>query len=374
MTFVQIIDCRTRRADELNQLMDQWVEATEGKRTATHAVVAQDRADATHVVEIVEFPSYEEAMKNSGLPETDRIFREMVDLCEAEPTFTDLDVVRDEQLNLRLARRFFDEVVNAGDASAAAGLCAEDYREHDAGLSSGDLDLHQAMEENQEIFDAFHPQVTPEAIVAQDDTVAVRFSYRGRHTGDYQGIAATGREVTGTGHATLRCADGKIAEGWWNTDDLGLLQQLGALPDKETAERNKAVVREAFSAMSRGAVDEAFERTTADYVEHDPANSAPTVDRQQAMDDTRPFIEAIRPSFTLESQLAEGDRVCTRWTAVGRHDGPLLGVEPTGRTVTITGQTTHRLVDGAMAEAWFHWDLAGLLMQLGLAEAPSGRA
>lgn len=58
-------------------------------------MVGADRADPRHLVEIVEFASYEDAMKNSALPETDRIFREMVALCDEPPTFTDLDVVRD---------------------------------------------------------------------------------------------------------------------------------------------------------------------------------------------------------------------------------------------------------------------------------------
>ncbi|MFD6811694.1 ester cyclase, partial [Streptomyces anthocyanicus] len=61
MTFVQIIDCRTSQVEELNRLMDRWVEQTRGKRTATHAVVGTDRSDAQHVVEIVEFPSYDVA-------------------------------------------------------------------------------------------------------------------------------------------------------------------------------------------------------------------------------------------------------------------------------------------------------------------------
>ena len=47
MTFMQVIDCKTTRADELDRLMDAWVEATEGKRTATHSVVGRDRADST---------------------------------------------------------------------------------------------------------------------------------------------------------------------------------------------------------------------------------------------------------------------------------------------------------------------------------------
>ncbi|MGW6913328.1 ester cyclase [Kitasatospora sp. NPDC054939] len=229
MTFVQLIDCKTSRVDELNSLMDAWVEATRGKRTATHSIMGRDRADSTHVVEIVEFPSYEEAMKNSNLPETDRIFREMVALCDAEPSFTDLDVMRDEQLNKLVVRSFFENVVNAGNIDAADDLCTSDYREHDPSLSSYDVDLARAKAENREIMEAFEPTATIDGMVAEGDTVCARVSFRGRHVGTYQGMEPTGREVSGTGHATFRCADGRIAESWWNFDDLGLMKQLGVM-------------------------------------------------------------------------------------------------------------------------------------------------
>ncbi|GAA2586005.1 hypothetical protein GCM10010304_31290 [Streptomyces roseoviolaceus] len=131
MTFVQLIECRTSRLDEMNRLMDRWVEQTKGKRTASHSVVAKDRADASHVVEIVEFPSYEEAMRNSGLPETGRIFQEMVALCDETPTFTDLDVVRDEQLYAATARRFFEQTPGQGAAPPFNDVFIEDYHDHD---------------------------------------------------------------------------------------------------------------------------------------------------------------------------------------------------------------------------------------------------
>ncbi|MFK4228089.1 ester cyclase [Streptomyces sp. NPDC019890] len=229
MTFVQVIDCKTSRADELNRLMDTWVEATQGKRTATHSIVGRDRADATHVVEIVEFPSYEEAMKNSHLPETDRIFQEMVALCDGEPSFTDLDVMRDEQLNKIVVRSFFEDVVNARNLDAVDAMCTADYREHDPSLSSYDMGLAQAKVENREILEAFEPVATIEGLMAEGDMVCARLSFKGRHVGAFQGMEATGREVSGTGHATFRCEGGKLAESWWNFDDLGLLQQLGAI-------------------------------------------------------------------------------------------------------------------------------------------------
>ncbi|MFI2431308.1 ester cyclase [Streptomyces sp. NPDC018693] len=229
MTFVQLIDCKTSNVDHLNRLMDDWVEATQGKRTATHSIVGRDRQDSTHVVEIVEFPSYEEAMKNSNLPETNRIFEELVAACDETPKFTDLDVVRDEQLNKNAVSRFFDEVVNAKRFDVADELCTGDYREHDTALSSYDVDLAQAKRENTEIMNAFDFRIKVEGMIAEGDVVSCRLTYQGRHTGAYQGMEATNRDVSGTGHATFRCQGGKIAESWWNWDELGLMRQLGVV-------------------------------------------------------------------------------------------------------------------------------------------------
>ncbi|WP_251059718.1 ester cyclase [Streptomyces sp. ISL-112] len=232
MSFVQMIDFRSKHIDELNKVMDSWAEATSGKRTATHAMTGHDRSDASHLVEIVEFPSYAEAMRNSNLPETERFFREMVALCETEPSFTDLDVIRDEHLNKEAVRRYFDEFVNNGDYDVMDELCAADYREHDPSLSSYDMGTEDAKRESREIVEAFRPQAVIEGMVAEGDTVAVRFSFTGRHVGEYQGVEATGREVKGTGHATFRCVGGKYTESWWNTDDLGIMQQLGVIEDQ----------------------------------------------------------------------------------------------------------------------------------------------
>ncbi len=98
MSFIQLIDCRTGRAGEMDRLMDDWVRATGGRRTATHSVVGRDRDDSHHVVEIVEFPSYQKAMKNSELPETGRIHDAMLEICEEPPRFTNLDVIREDRL------------------------------------------------------------------------------------------------------------------------------------------------------------------------------------------------------------------------------------------------------------------------------------
>ncbi|MFI5677863.1 ester cyclase [Streptomyces cellulosae] len=226
MTFVQLIDCRTDRFDEMNRLMDTWVEQTKGKRTATHAVVGKDRSDASHYIEIVEFPSYEEAMRNSGLAETDRIFRDMIALCEETPTFTDLDVVWDEPLNPAVAREFFEEA-GRSDPESLFERFTEDYVDHDPS-NPGDLRVDAAREQYEGWRRAFEFTFRIDDQIAQDDRVCTRWTWAGRHTGDFLGIAATGQSVVMTGTTWHRFRDGKICEGWWEYDRAGLMEQLGA--------------------------------------------------------------------------------------------------------------------------------------------------
>ncbi|MGV9456625.1 ester cyclase [Streptomyces sp. NPDC003635] len=230
MTFVQLIDCRTSRFDEMNRLMDTWVEQTRGKRTATHSVIGKDRSDASHFIEIVEFPSYEEAMRNSNLPETDKVFQEMVALCDEMPTFTDLDVVRDEQLYAATARRFFEELAAPGDTPTFNDVLIEDYHDHDPANPQDNIGLDAIRREVGMWRDGFDFSFTVEDQMAQDDRVCTRWTWNGRHKGDFMGIAATGKQVSMTGTTVHRCTpDGKIAEGWWQYDRLGLMEQLGAL-------------------------------------------------------------------------------------------------------------------------------------------------
>ena len=98
MAFIQIIEFTTSQIEEVDKLFDQWLAETQGKRTARNIVLTSDRDHPNTFVEIVEFPSYEEAMRNSDLPETQALGAQLISLCDSEPTFRNLDVVREEQL------------------------------------------------------------------------------------------------------------------------------------------------------------------------------------------------------------------------------------------------------------------------------------
>jgi hypothetical protein len=98
MGFIQIIEYKTSRIDELNAALDQWLTQTQGKRAATRGTQARDRAASNTYVQIVEFPSYEEAMANSNMPETGELAARLAELCDAPPTFRNLDVIRQEAM------------------------------------------------------------------------------------------------------------------------------------------------------------------------------------------------------------------------------------------------------------------------------------
>lgn len=98
MKFIQLIDYKTTRVDEVQALLTRWIEATAGVCTATRTIVGHDRDDVTHFIEVLQFPSYEEAMRNSSLPETNKIHEEFTGLCVEDPKFINLDVIRDERL------------------------------------------------------------------------------------------------------------------------------------------------------------------------------------------------------------------------------------------------------------------------------------
>ena len=98
MPFIQIIEYETSRIEELNAALDGWLEATKGKRASTRGVQTKDRDASNTYVQIVEFPSYEEAMANSNLPETGEFSAKLASLCDGPPTFRNLDVVREEMM------------------------------------------------------------------------------------------------------------------------------------------------------------------------------------------------------------------------------------------------------------------------------------
>jgi steroid delta-isomerase-like uncharacterized protein len=73
--------------------------------------------------------------------------------------------------------------------------------------------------------------------------------------------------------------------------------------------------------------------------------------------------------FAIEDQIAEGDKVVTRYTFSGTQQGPLMGIPATGKHVSITGISIYRVVNGKMQAAWIEYDMLGLMQQIGMVPA-----
>jgi hypothetical protein len=95
MTFVQIIEFRTADIDGARQIDDEWWRATEGKRTVRRELLGRDRSDPSRCFAIVFFDSYESAMENSDLAETQESAEQYRKMCDGPPVFYDLDIVED---------------------------------------------------------------------------------------------------------------------------------------------------------------------------------------------------------------------------------------------------------------------------------------
>jgi hypothetical protein len=95
MAFIQVIDFRTSKYEELMALEEQWRQATEGRRTLRRSIVARDRNDPNRYLILAFFDDYDSAMANSNLPETGEFASKQQALADAPASFIDLDIVED---------------------------------------------------------------------------------------------------------------------------------------------------------------------------------------------------------------------------------------------------------------------------------------
>jgi steroid delta-isomerase-like uncharacterized protein len=139
------------------------------------------------------------------------------------------------------------------------------------------------------------------------------------------------------------------------------------------SEENKALARrwfdEVFNAQN---FDVAEEITAQDAVSHDPTlndlPSGPEGDRHVVNLYHGAFPDA---QITVEDQIAEGDRVVTRWSGRGTHQEEFMGVPPSENRIEIAGMTINRVSGGKIAETWTNYDALGMMQQIGAMPSPA---
>jgi steroid delta-isomerase-like uncharacterized protein len=132
-------------------------------------------------------------------------------------------------------------------------------------------------------------------------------------------------------------------------------------------EANKAITRRSVEEIfNEGRLEVADELYAPDFVGYDPALPEPMKGPEGIKQQAAGYRAASSDlRVTIDDEIAEGERVVTRWTARGTHDGELFGIPATGKQTTVTGMTIDRVVDGRIVESWNNWDTFGLLQQLG---------
>lgn len=128
------------------------------------------------------------------------------------------------------AQKKFGEAVNTGNLQVIRDLVAPGCVDHDPapGQAPGPEGYIEFFSMMRTAFPDFHLDV--EQLVADDDNVAFAYTATGTHSGEFMGIAPTGRSVKFRGLQISKFKDGKMVQRWGSSDELGLLKQLGIKP------------------------------------------------------------------------------------------------------------------------------------------------
>jgi steroid delta-isomerase-like uncharacterized protein len=290
--------------------------------------------------------------------------------------------------NKQYLERLVHEVIDAQAPDRANDYYAENILNHDPvpGEAPGRAGIVALLKSVFEGFTEF--RTTIEQQVAEADIAAHSWWQTFKHTGTYLGVPPTGKQVDVSGITIARIRGGRIVEQWESRDVVHLLQQLGApvpvgpLEDGEGtpnvpgggsgAEALKAVALSYFydiwDSGNVGLIDQVFAQ--------DFKNNNPLLGQQPGVAGVRQFVNRFRRAFpdcavSVDLQLAEEDRVVTRYTVRGTHRDTFQGVAATGRPIQVSGIAIHRIAGGRIAEAWGYWDQASLLVQLGAFQVPA---
>jgi predicted ester cyclase len=271
-----------------------------------------------------------------------------------------------------------------GDQGVMADLVSPEWIHH---WSTGDETTGlEAFQERLGAFLAAFPNLEyhPDLVAAEGDLAAIISMATGSHSGDWQGIAPTGRDVSWTGIMLFRIECGLIVESWGEADLLGLSARLGALDvpaflatpvvvspstaatpcADDTPEANVAAARRwTEEVINQGQLEVLDEIVDPGIVHH--GASFPDAQGPGAVKEAlRGVLAAFPENLTVEATVADGDIVFVRYAGQGTHDGAFLGIEPTGTDVRITGINAYRLSCGRIVESWSEINGLDLLRQI----------
>jgi len=228
-----------------------------------------------------------------------------------------------------------------------------------------------------------------ENIVAEGDRVAMLWRLNATHTGNLFGIPPTGKRIDIYEAGFFRVVDGKIVEGWFMCDELGLLIQLGRqMPKRRSGrlvvphvahegEEPDALIAQLTTQGIRSAQDRNKLEVARSKSKSQARERAPQyVQRRWGFQHLREFGRAsgfpqLGPHHAFPDRedrivrlISEGEQVWTRFNLHGTNTQSLFGISATGRKCVVSEVGICRFAGTDWIEGWYFADELGLLLQL----------
>jgi steroid delta-isomerase-like uncharacterized protein len=136
---------------------------------------------------------------------------------------------------VELIQRFYDEVIGQGNVQSIDELVTEDVVDHEPfpGQADGIEGVRQFAETMKEAFSDVRATLGP--TLESGDLASAHVTLTGRHTGEFMGVPASDKQFEIESIDMIRIEDGKCAEHWGVTDNMALMQQIGAIPEPAQA-------------------------------------------------------------------------------------------------------------------------------------------
>ena len=127
-----------------------------------------------------------------------------------------------------IVRRYIEQVLNEQRHDLLEEFLTENIELHGSGIAPGLEVVKQWFVTFATAFPDGNTSI--EDVIAEEDRVVARTTFKGTHKAELQDVPATGKSVSIPSLTIFRMDNGKIAEGWLVSDNLGMMQQLGAIP------------------------------------------------------------------------------------------------------------------------------------------------
>jgi predicted ester cyclase len=320
--------------------------------------------------------------------------------CGSMPS-SDSATLSERDINKAVVTRFMDNRLQMTSDEVADEFLADNYQEirnefenlvyniQGSALANQAQPIDQAISNRRDTLDL---------VVGEGSSVAVRYIIKGSHSGNLYGIPATGKDFEIYSVAVFQLTDGKITEGWYMTDEVELLRQLGtAMPAREDGRYNIPPTG-GEHAVSSDAILQFMLANPADTREYRnklkiaarKANNPPPGIIDEA-DGRRPYDNFLRPGFKhivelggvngdasqgfgggypdrddlMDYFLIDGDTIMIRFRLTGTNTVSLYGLPPSNAPMDSWEVAFMTFVDEHWRDAWWIGDDQSMLMQLG---------